>query len=67
MTTAIFVENSWTLHIIPADCIRVWPQGSRARISGELFDANTAHHQTPVLIFASQVKRLDGQTPPCKE
>ena len=54
------------LHIIDT-CNRAWPRGSRARISGDLFHANTVNHQTRVLIFARQVKRLDGRTPACKE
>jgi hypothetical protein len=59
-------DSVMALHIIDT-CRRAWPRGSRARISGDLFHANTVHHQTPVLIFAKQVKRLDGRTPACKE
>jgi hypothetical protein len=52
----------WVLHVLgPAEC--PLPHGTRVAIRGELFAANTVHHHSPVLMYAKEIKRMDGK--PC--
>jgi hypothetical protein len=49
----------WAMHVVDT-CRRAWPHGARVAIKGELFSRNTVHHQSPVLILAKEVWRIDG-------